>query len=81
VGEQGEINVSDLHNRPWIYRTNGATILMSVLIKANGQVQSSIRHHEPNSGGVETFRVIPMARVVEQYRTTNTLFEPVQFMW
>ncbi|HXU75398.1 MAG TPA: chitobiase/beta-hexosaminidase C-terminal domain-containing protein, partial [Methylomirabilota bacterium] len=73
----------------WDFSTNGSAILMSVMIKANGQVsgnkvQFGILNSNANglnaNAGVsfESYRFIPGATtwsLREQYRTTNTLFE------
>ncbi len=73
----------------WDFSTNGATLLLSTFIKANGQtsgnkVQFGILNVNNNglnaNAGVafESFRFIPSATtwsLREQYRTTNTLFE------
>jgi uncharacterized repeat protein (TIGR03806 family) len=78
-------------NGSWDFSTNGAAILMSVLVKANGQVSGNKVQFgilNTNMSGLqnitgvafESFRFIPNGTawsLREQYRTTNTLFEPV----
>ncbi len=71
----------------WDFSTNGATIILSVLLKANGQssgnkVQLGILNTDANglnnNAGVafESFRFVPAASTIwslrEQYRTGNT---------
>jgi uncharacterized repeat protein (TIGR03806 family) len=73
----------------WDFSTNGATIILSTLIKANGQtsankVQFGIKNSNSNglnnNAGVafESFRFVPSATtwsLREQYRTTNNMIE------
>jgi uncharacterized repeat protein (TIGR03806 family) len=86
---QSNDTTASYKNGGWNFSTNGATITLSALIKANGQtsgnkVQFGILNSNTNglnnNPGVafESFRFIPSATtwsLREQYRTTNTLTE------
>jgi uncharacterized repeat protein (TIGR03806 family) len=96
VGGTGGISVfqssdttASYRSGSWDFSTNGAGIIVSTLIKANGmtsgnKVQLGILNQTPNglnsNPGVafESFRFIPngsLWSLREQYRTGNTLFE------
>ena len=86
---QSNDTTASYKNGSWDFSTNGAAIILSTLIKANGQtsgnkVQLGILNSNTNglnnNPGVafESFRFVPSATtwsLREQYRTTNTLTE------